>query len=116
MWNGDVWRVDGVMQPAPAKLIWRRIASGLFQPLGVKFRGADVFITCRDQLVRLRDHVLANSGSGGAPEGNHDLVLLAVAHREYLALGADSLRELVANGGMLADLKGALGGAADWTL
>ncbi len=55
MWNGDVWRVDGVMDKAPAKLTWRRIASGLFQPLGVKFRGDDLFITCRDQLARLRD-------------------------------------------------------------
>ena len=55
MWNGDVWRVEGLRAAAPAPLRWRRIASGLFQPLGVKFRGDDVFITCRDQLVRLRD-------------------------------------------------------------
>lgn len=55
MWNGDVWRVDGITAPAPAKLTWRRIASGLFQPLGVKFRGDDLFVTCRDQLARLRD-------------------------------------------------------------
>jgi len=54
-WNGDVWRVDGLMAPAPGRLQWRRIASGLFQPLGVKFRGDELFITCRDQLVRLRD-------------------------------------------------------------
>jgi glucose/arabinose dehydrogenase len=54
-WNGDVWRVDGIMAAAPAPLRWRRIASGLFQPLGVKFRGGELFITCRDQLVRLRD-------------------------------------------------------------
>jgi len=54
-WNGDVWRVEGVMEPAPVALKWKRIASGLFQPLGVKFRGNDLFITCRDQLVRLRD-------------------------------------------------------------
>ena len=54
-WNGDVWRVDGVRAAAPAPLRWRRIASGLFQPLGVKFRGDELFITCRDQLVRLRD-------------------------------------------------------------
>ncbi len=54
-WNGDVWRVDGLMASAPAALRWRRIASGLFQPLGVKFRGNELFITCRDQLVRLRD-------------------------------------------------------------
>jgi len=54
-WNGDVWRVDGVMAAAPATLRWRRIASGLFQPLGVKFRGAELFILCRDQLARLAD-------------------------------------------------------------
>ena len=54
-WNGDVWRVDGLMAAVPAPLRWRRIASGLFQPLGVKFRGDELFITCRDQLVRLRD-------------------------------------------------------------
>jgi glucose/arabinose dehydrogenase/mono/diheme cytochrome c family protein len=61
MWNGDVWRVDGVMDQAPATLTWKRIATGLFQPLGVKFRGDDLFITCRDQLVRLRDL----NGDGG---------------------------------------------------
>jgi hypothetical protein len=55
MWNGDVWRVDGIMSSAPAALKWRRIATGLFQPLGVKFRGEDLFVTCRDQLARLRD-------------------------------------------------------------
>ena len=61
MWNGDVWRVDGVMDKAPATLTWKRLATGLFQPLGVKFRGDDLFITCRDQLVRLRDL----NGDGG---------------------------------------------------
>lgn len=55
MWNGDVWRVDGIMRPAPAELRWRRIASGLFQPLGVKFRGDELFVICRDQLARLHD-------------------------------------------------------------
>jgi mono/diheme cytochrome c family protein len=54
-WNGDVWRVDGIMEAAPAPLTWRRIASGLFQPLGVRYRGNDLFITCRDQIARLED-------------------------------------------------------------
>jgi len=54
-----------------------------------------------------------------APEplaGTYDLVVLAVAHRRYLELGPERLRALVAPGGTLADLKGALGEAADWTL
>jgi hypothetical protein len=53
-WDGDVWRVDGIDGDG-ASVTWRRIASGLFQPLGIKVRGADIFVTCRDQLVALRD-------------------------------------------------------------
>lgn len=52
----------------------------------------------------------------GAPSGRHELVLLAVPHREYLSSGTAPLRALVAEGGTLADLKGSLNGAADWTL
>jgi UDP-N-acetyl-D-galactosamine dehydrogenase len=44
----------------------------------------------------------------------YDLVVLAVPHRASLESGA--LRELVAEGGTLADLKGELGAAADWRL
>ncbi|MGX7927504.1 nucleotide sugar dehydrogenase [Tsuneonella sp. HG094] len=51
-----------------------------------------------------------------ALESGYDLVLLAVSHMEYLAMGADKLRERVLPGGTLADLKGVLGCAADWTL
>jgi hypothetical protein len=53
-WDGDVWRVDGI-DGAPASVSWRRIAAGLFQPLGIKVRGTDVFVACRDQIVVLRD-------------------------------------------------------------
>ncbi|MEO6244976.1 MAG: heme-binding protein, partial [Opitutaceae bacterium] len=53
-WDGDVWRVDGIDDDA-ATVKWRRIASGMFQPLGIKLRGSDIFVTCRDQLVVLRD-------------------------------------------------------------
>lgn len=51
-----------------------------------------------------------------ALDRRYDLVLLAVPHREYIAMGANALRAAVAPGGVLADLKGVLGGAADWTL
>ena len=51
-----------------------------------------------------------------ALERRYDLVVLAVPHGEYLACGAAGLRALVAEGGTLADLKGELGGAADWSL
>ena len=38
-WDGDVWRVSGIDGDAPT-VSWQRIASGLFQPLGLKRRGA----------------------------------------------------------------------------
>jgi hypothetical protein len=53
-WNGDVWTVNGVDGDL-AQLTWKRIASGLFQPLGVKIVDETIYVTCRDQIARLRD-------------------------------------------------------------
>jgi putative heme-binding domain-containing protein len=53
-WDGDVWRVGGVDEPARG-LTWQRIASGLFQPLGLKVVGGQIYVGCRDQIVCLRD-------------------------------------------------------------
>ena len=58
-WDGDVWLVRGLKTLAAdsePKLTWQRIASGLFQPLGVKIVDDVVYVTCRDQIVILRDH------------------------------------------------------------
>ena len=52
--DGDVWLVEGVLQQE-GKLTWKRIASGLFQPLGIKIVDKKIFVTCRDQLVKLHD-------------------------------------------------------------
>jgi len=63
-WDGSVWLVSGLVNlPAtaaartspPVQLTWRRIASGLFQPLGVKIVGNKVYVTCRDQICILHD-------------------------------------------------------------
>lgn len=53
-WDGDVWLVSGLDDPS-GSLTWQRIASGLFQPLGLKVRDGQVFVCCRDQIVRLHD-------------------------------------------------------------
>lgn len=52
--EGDVWTVEGLLEES-GELRWRRIGSGLFQPLGVKVIDEQIYITCRDQLVRLHD-------------------------------------------------------------
>ncbi|MEZ5303109.1 MAG: hypothetical protein R3F11_21075 [Verrucomicrobiales bacterium] len=54
-WMGDVWIVEGIGGDTLGKLKWRRIASGLFQPLGLKAVGDTIFVTCRDQIAVLRD-------------------------------------------------------------
>lgn len=68
-WDGDVWLVRGLAaldrgrsehssnnaSSSKPQLSWQRIASGLFQPLGIKIVDGKIFVTCRDQLVILRD-------------------------------------------------------------
>lgn len=53
-WDGDVWFIEGLSQDQ-GELTWHRIASGMFQPLGLKIVDEQIFVTCRDQLVVLRD-------------------------------------------------------------
>ena len=49
-----MWEVDGIEERSGI-LSWRRIAAGLFQPLGIKVVDRNVYVTCRDQIVILRD-------------------------------------------------------------
>jgi putative heme-binding domain-containing protein len=51
-WDGDVWLVDGL---GGKELAWQRIASGLFQPLGLKIVDGRIYVSCRDQIVILND-------------------------------------------------------------
>jgi len=53
-WDGDVWLVDG-LTGEDGTLRWRRIGAGLFQPLGLKIVDGAIYVTCRDQIVILRD-------------------------------------------------------------
>jgi putative heme-binding domain-containing protein len=61
-WDGDVWLVSGFLDTSDGRgtgssgtLSWRRIASGLFQPLGLKIIDGQIYVGCRDQIVILRD-------------------------------------------------------------
>lgn len=52
-WLGEVWLVSGI--DTLEQVTWKRIAAGLFQPLGVKIVNDTIYVTCRDQIVRLHD-------------------------------------------------------------
>jgi hypothetical protein len=54
-WNGDVWIASGIDGPRGGALSWRRIASGLFQPLGLRVVDGAIYVSCRDQVARLHD-------------------------------------------------------------
>lgn len=53
-WLGDVWIVDGIDKEF-GNHNWKRITTGLFQPLGVKIVDDVIYVTCRDQIARLHD-------------------------------------------------------------
>src|SRR5256886_13737400 len=58
-WDGDVWLVSGIDEKLE-HVSWQRIASGLFQPLGVKIVADEnwkeqIYVCFRDQIVRLHD-------------------------------------------------------------
>lgn len=79
--TGDVWRVSGV-DASLAKLRWKRMAAGLFQPLGLVVVDDKVCVMGRDQITRLHDL----NGDGEAdfyecltnafqtPTGGHDFI------------------------------------------
>ena len=51
-WLGEVWLVRGL---SGDHLRWKRIAAGLFQPLGLKIVGGKIYVSCRDQIAQLHD-------------------------------------------------------------
>lgn len=57
-WDGDVWKVSGLdsLNASQPRVQWQRIATGLFQPLGILVVDGDLMVTCRDQLLRLKDN------------------------------------------------------------
>lgn len=52
--DGEVYRLEGILQKK-GNIKWHRIATGLFQPLGIKYHKGDIYVGCRDQIAILRD-------------------------------------------------------------
>lgn len=52
--DGEVWKLTGITQQE-GKISWTRIATGMFQPLGIKIKNGDIYVSCRDQIAILRD-------------------------------------------------------------
>ena len=86
--QGEVWVVSGIDDKLD-KLSWRRFASGLFQPLGLRIVRGEIYVMGRDQITRLRD--LNGDGEADLYENfNNDTILSTNAADYNLDLQTDS--------------------------
>jgi len=53
-WSGDVWIVTGI-DDKMEHLVWKRFATGLHQPLGLKIVDDKIYTVGKDQITRLND-------------------------------------------------------------
>ncbi|MBM3823773.1 MAG: hypothetical protein FJ404_12960 [Verrucomicrobia bacterium] len=85
--HGDVWIVSG-LDEGLNRVVWRRYAAGLFQPLGVKVIRGELFVLGRDQITRLRD--LNGDGEADFYENfNNDSIVTANYHEFSMDLQTD---------------------------
>lgn len=79
-WNGDVWVVADVSGDL-RQLTWKRYATGLFDPLGLRIVGDKVYTLGRDQITRLHDH--DGDGEADEYENFNNEVLISAAFHEF---------------------------------
>ncbi len=85
--TGDVWIVSGIDEELK-ELKWRRYATGLFQPLGLKIVEGQVYVLGRDQITRLHD--LNKDGEADFYENfNNDISITNHYHEFCLNLSTD---------------------------
>ena len=85
--DGDVWKITGLTDNN-ATLKWRRIAAGLFQPLGIKVLDEEIYVICRDQIVRLVD-LNGDEETDFYESFNHDHQVTDHFHEFAMGLQAD---------------------------
>jgi len=86
--SGDVWLVSGLNSKLD-NVQWKRFATGLYQPLGLRIVKDLVYVTCRDQIVRLHD--FNRDGEADYYESfNNDISITDHYHEFVLDLQTDS--------------------------
>ena len=86
-WNGDVWIVSGIDEKLE-NLKWKRFATGLNNPMGVKIVDGVVHTIGRDQITKLHD--LNNDGEADFYENiNNDCFLTTNFHEMCFDLQTD---------------------------
>lgn len=85
--DGDVWMITGLTE-SKGTLTWQRIGAGLFQPLGIKVLEEEIYVICRDQIVRLRD-LNGDNETDFYESFNHDHQVTDHFHEFAMGLQAD---------------------------
>ena len=100
-YDGDVWLVDGLGDPALAQVSWRRYASGLQEPLAIVAPGGVIQVATKNGVVRLHDR----DGNGEADwfENFNDQMVQSQTTRSFpldMAVGPDG-STYVSQGGIV---------------
>ncbi len=86
-WSGDVWVVSGI-DAELRELQWKRFATGLYEPLGLRIVEDQVYVLGRDQITRLHD--LNGDGEADFYESFNNLgVTMASYHGFHYDLQTD---------------------------
>ncbi len=111
--HGDVWLVRGIGARLD-KVTWKRFATGLFQPLGLKIIADQIYALGRDQITRLHDRdsndeadFYENFNNDGATSfGNHDYAtcLETDSHGDFFYLRGNTGLERVSRDGRRHEL------------
>ncbi|HEY6170349.1 MAG TPA: DUF6797 domain-containing protein, partial [Verrucomicrobiae bacterium] len=80
-WDGDVWIVSGIDDKLE-KLTWKRFASGLYEPLGLKIGNDTIYVSGRDGITRLHD--LNGDGEADFYENFNNEVTSSTGFHEFV--------------------------------
>lgn len=78
--DGDVWIVSGI-DDGLRRLTWKRFATGLYQPLGIRVVDGLVYALGRDQITRLHD--LNGDGEADFYENFNNDCMVGPTYGEY---------------------------------
>lgn len=79
--HGDVWLVRGIDDQLK-QVTWKRFATGLFQPLGLRIRSNTVHVLGRDQITALHDR--NHDGEADYYENSHNGIVTSKDGHDYV--------------------------------
>jgi len=82
--HGDVWIVSGI-DAKLEKLTWRRFATGLYQPMGLKVIDGEIHVLCRDRIVKVTGVEGAEYKNATSYKTIADLPTMSAGGHDYAA-------------------------------